>query len=289
MSESADEFSDTSSQYHESEEERDGYTTTTMNTLVTIFIKRLRDHIYRIDYWINVSKWIPVPIDEANHKQLAIQLVEEFIVSGGRFTDKDADGKSPLHAVVSVGNLWAIRLLLLLGADARGTCQYGFTPLHCFGIETAVGYNAIVDVLLEFGADLEDKDIYGRTALDHYMSRVERSSRWDSRIWAISALLARGANLNKPDGTCKESPSERVQTMLHTERYLREIVAADANHKAKLDSFAMGRLLPRSVSPIARFEQGIIEKILKHVHANYISEKKKTNLQRNAASSVELV
>jgi ankyrin repeat protein len=88
----------------------------------------------------------------------------------------DRSGVTPLHRAVRTRSLPAVRALLDGGADPRARNQSGATPLHLAVQNTGRGGSGsdrareqqagIIDLLLEHGARLTDKDGRGRTARD---------------------------------------------------------------------------------------------------------------------------
>ncbi|PWU05425.1 MAG: hypothetical protein C5B51_14275 [Terriglobia bacterium] len=123
---------------------------------------------------------------------------------GAHVNDKDADGYTPLMYASVNGNLPAVRLLLARGADvnavtaaqANGTVKNGpialgnLTPLM---LAAAYGGPAMLDALLDAGANMDAQDIRGMTPL---MLAVA-SDHADSR--SVRLLVKRGADLTIRD------------------------------------------------------------------------------------------
>ncbi|KAF3191573.1 hypothetical protein TWF106_004296 [Orbilia oligospora] len=77
----------------------------------------------------------------------------------------DDYGRSPLRFAVDGGNVNAVKLLLRSGADINAPVDYhGGTALHW---ASRTGRAAIVEVLIDSGADMTVKCYDGRTALDY--------------------------------------------------------------------------------------------------------------------------
>ncbi|KAF3179460.1 hypothetical protein EYR41_003101 [Orbilia oligospora] len=90
----------------------------------------------------------------------------------------DDYGRSPLRFAVDGGNVNAVKLLLQSGADINAPVDYhGGTALHW---ASRTGRAAIVEVLIDSGADMTVKCYDGRTALDY-----SRDNGYDT----ITALL----------------------------------------------------------------------------------------------------
>lgn len=81
---------------------------------------------------------------------------------------KDIDGKTPLHAASSEGQLEAVRYLLGLGQEVNAADKDGWTSLHC---AASRGHFAVCEALLAKGADVRALTNQGTTVL-HYAVRT---------------------------------------------------------------------------------------------------------------------
>lgn len=81
---------------------------------------------------------------------------------------KDLDGKTPLHAASSEGQLEALRFLLSLGLDLNTADKDGWTSLHC---AASRGHFGVCAELLSKGADVRALTNQGTTVL-HYAVRT---------------------------------------------------------------------------------------------------------------------
>ena len=77
-----------------------------------------------------------------------------------------------LGLAASSGEVESVRLLLSRGADARAGGSHGWTPLM-MAAASARPNPAVVELLLEHGADLHARDYVGRTALDWALMQGE--------------------------------------------------------------------------------------------------------------------
>ena len=75
--------------------------------------------------------------------------VRQLLAQHPQLANSD-DGVNPLYLAVSNGNDQIVRLLLEGGADPNNRDVTGYTPLYC---ATTFGYSTIVDMLLEKNAD----------------------------------------------------------------------------------------------------------------------------------------
>jgi ankyrin repeat protein len=144
---------------------------------------------------VNVQNiWNQTPLLKAavrGHDEIIRRLIE----AGAEVNIQDADGNSPLHAVVqreveTVENGFerSTRILLENGADPNAKNKSGITPIHsaAFG-----GLVPVVRLLLEKGVDVNAKSDENITPL-HFA--VERGNEETVRL-----LLERGADPNAKD------------------------------------------------------------------------------------------
>src|SRR5277367_1051611 len=83
---------------------------------------------------------------------------------------RDADGETPLHAAVHRGSAEVVEMLLQAGAAANAKNNWGCTPLHYAAERMGQRrYRKDMDImnqLIKAGANLEARDIHGRTPKD---------------------------------------------------------------------------------------------------------------------------
>jgi ankyrin repeat protein len=96
---------------------------------------------------------------ESGHADIAKYLIEQ----GADINLKDKDKAAPLHNAAYLGNLEIVDILLKKGAVSLNEGNFrGQTPLH-FACER--GYLEVAKRLLDAGADIEARDMVGRTPL----------------------------------------------------------------------------------------------------------------------------
>jgi len=113
-------------------------------------------------------------------KEEAVKLLLE---QGAEIDVKSQDGKlnnTALHAAIAGNHDHVVRLLLKQGADINARCEgeyrRGFTPLH---VAAYFGREAVIQWLLEAGADQTMKTEQGQTAYDLAIARAyPNSARW---------------------------------------------------------------------------------------------------------------
>lgn len=119
---------------------------------------------------------------------LATALVEE----GAPVNAANEQGVTALHAAVRASMLELTELLLENGADVRATIPgNGQTPIHWasrIGSQDRDHAREIVDVLLEYGADINSADADGRRPI-YYPIQLDHAE------W-LQFLVSRGANVN---------------------------------------------------------------------------------------------
>ncbi|MCF6442125.1 ankyrin repeat domain-containing protein [Pseudoalteromonas luteoviolacea] len=99
----------------------------------------------------------------------------------------DKDDRSELHYAALEGNAEKVRALIQSGALINRQCKQGWAALHCAAQTNCC---ATASLLLEAGADLELRDVFGNTPL----WRATMSCKGDGSV--IELLLCAGANPN---------------------------------------------------------------------------------------------
>lgn len=88
-----------------------------------------------------------------------------FVPGYGDCTESsDKFGRTSLHLASSRGDTEIVELLLEAGAKVNDKNKFGWTPLH---LASRQGHIEIVQMLLKAGADPGAKNKFGRTPLDY--------------------------------------------------------------------------------------------------------------------------
>ena len=123
---------------------------------------------------------------------------------------RDESGRNLLNYACTFGGLFSwqeslfkgILLLLLAGCDPDSSDQNGRTLLHLLAHhsqETVKDLNIIASLLLDFGATLGRKDVYGKTAVDLWIQKncLSDLPEWCAELPTLMSLSVRTIRLNR--------------------------------------------------------------------------------------------
>ncbi|XP_076449384.1 tonsoku-like protein [Babylonia areolata] len=133
--------------------------------------------------------------DEENIRPVLGQPVGTARIRRHKTFKKNEKGETPLHVACINGNVKRVRTLLAEGHPVNVRDHCGWTPLH----EAANhNYPAIVEVLLDVGADINDR---GGAECNGFTPLIDASACGNLDI--VKVLIQRGANvLAKDDKGC---------------------------------------------------------------------------------------
>jgi ankyrin repeat protein len=143
-------------------------------------------------------------------RQEDIALIRNWIAAGKHMNCLNEYKWSALMSAAETGNLEMVRILLDAGCDVNARCKNGWTPLtraidfnrvdavrmllaaganvkNALGAASWRGYNEIVQLLLDAGADVDQLSMYGTPLM---------MAANGSRSATVRLLLDRGANVN---------------------------------------------------------------------------------------------
>lgn len=100
---------------------------------------------------------------------------------------------TPLHCAALEGHPKCVHLLGCAGADVSARETQGCTALHLSIVKSVRSQTAVIETLLDSGADVNELDSVGRTPI--YLSAAHNASPA-----AVKLLLDAGGNPNLPDG-----------------------------------------------------------------------------------------
>ena len=138
-----------------------------------------------------------------------VRAVQQLVQAGANVISHDSDWNTPLHWAVGSETEAKQKVEYLLSCDASLVSahnKFNNTPLF---MAAGVGDDTSISVLLQHGAEVDERCWYGRTALHHASS--------EGHVACIDALMIHGADVEARDSQDKETP-------LH--------LAAEFNHPA---------------------------------------------------------
>ncbi len=94
-----------------------------------------------------------------------ITAVKQLLDSGTDINKQDGAGFTALHFAAQENNFGIAKLLIERGADLEIRDVYGNTPL-IRAVSSSKGKGEIIDLLLQHGADMNVKNDYGVSALE---------------------------------------------------------------------------------------------------------------------------
>lgn len=138
-----------------------------------------------------------------------LKIVQTLINYGANVNVVDSDGQTPLYQATGDNDIDGVKLLLNCGAsvDLTGNC----TP---FMIACALDHYEIAMELVRYGANVNFKDIDGRTAL--FYCKIRQNNKMENFLLSIGA----SANITDKFGiSIRELENENIRIPLYHELY----------------------------------------------------------------------
>ena len=92
-----------------------------------------------------------------------VSKAKSLVQGGANVNEADAEGVTPLMRAAGIGNVEMVNALVTAGADVKAVDQKGWTPLFfaLYNDEKDCGFPEVVQALVDAGADVEAQIVYG--------------------------------------------------------------------------------------------------------------------------------
>ena len=125
--------------------------------------------------------------------------IMDDLLAGDKSADMETkykeEGQTPLFWAASDGHEAVVQLLIDKGADIEAKDRYGRTPLSWAAEK---GHEAVVQLLIDKGADIEAKNHYGRTSLFWAAENGQET--------VMQLLINKGADIEAKDSSFDRTP-----------------------------------------------------------------------------------
>ena len=175
-----------------------------------------------------------------------VRTVQQLVQAGADVTATDSQGWTPLHATCGSRSEAKQKVEYLLSCDAslvRARDQDNNTPLHRAALS---GNDAVIGVLIQHGAEVNVRGLYGRTALHDASKKAS--------IAGIHELMRHGADVEAQDSFNKETPLQLAIEFNHADcvKMLLFTHSASTNAANKLGNTALHKAATKGNLEIVR-------------------------------------
>ncbi len=116
------------------------------------------------------------------------EAVDRLIGETSEISATEADGSTPLHWAIELGQTDVAKKLIAAGADVSAATRFNVTPLHLAALH---GNAEVIQALIDAGADPNSTALEGETAL--------MTAALNGSTQALRALLRNGADVHAPE------------------------------------------------------------------------------------------
>jgi ankyrin repeat protein/beta-lactamase regulating signal transducer with metallopeptidase domain len=155
-----------------------------------------------------------------------LEQVKRLIAEGVDINSRGEREFTPLHIAAKGGQSKIARFLIAHGADIMARDVSDYTPLHVTGWGKGPGIVAVAEMLIDKGADVNEKDRWGGTPL---MEAAE-----NNHVTLAKLLIKKGANVDARDGNGRTA-LHRAARSIRNQDVVELLIAegADVNVKDK--------------------------------------------------------
>ncbi|PWY96701.1 ankyrin [Aspergillus sclerotioniger CBS 115572] len=179
-------------------------------------------HVHEVDQYAHTPLMYAFDEVDSTKEPLRLPVLQYLIEQGSDVTAASIDGVTALHLAVRTGSIDVVKFLLIKGSNLNvksttadnvylkrnpnsatsNTTLHSTTPLHWAVDGLATVSVDVVVALLRFGADVNEPDGNGATALNILLTKGWGfNEAWESRAAVVDVLMMYGADVDVEDNS----------------------------------------------------------------------------------------